>query len=313
MASVPASKLPKKGSSRGLTADPGGPGGDGFAEPKMVKKFGAMKGTGDNSKNPEYAHMSHFSDVSKLRVQAGANDERLNDFNLERIHRFVDQPLENLGHERKELREGTKKLGNTVRGVVSPFVNEESVGFVSDKVFGEKLAPKRAATKETYTVKMTNPDGTVETLSYDISAKAARDASSLAMVKAGLVAKTKGLPQEHDTRLGVLSRYGDGDGSFWDRWLTPSTDSGKGSFKTGSVVPRSGFKKYNDGGFAKGLVDTGNPDRVTPYSLYTKKDGVRNVIIGEEDRAAGGQISETCVSFNYILTQIRARLSLSLP
>ena len=153
-----------------------------MSEPKMVKKFGVLKGEGDNSKNPEYAHMSHFSDISKLRTQAPAGDERLNDYNLERIHRFVDQPLEKLGNEREQLRVGMKKLGSTVRDVVSPFVNEEAPGFVLDKGFGEKIAPKA---KVNHTVQMTKPDGTVETLSYDISARAAH--SGLSMRKASLV------------------------------------------------------------------------------------------------------------------------------
>ncbi|GMI44136.1 hypothetical protein TrCOL_g3436 [Triparma columacea] len=249
-----------------------------MSEPKMIKKFGVMKGEGDNSNNPEFAHMSHFSDISKLRAQAPAGDERLNDYNLERIHRFVDQPLEKLGDERKLLREGMKNLGSSVREVVSPFVNEEAPNFVLDKKFGQKIAPKA---KVNHTVQMTKPDGTVETLSYDISAKATH--SDLSMRKASLVKYKKNIPQEHDTGLGTLSRYGDGDGSFWDRWLTPTSDAGKGSYKTGSVIPRSGFKKFNDGGFAKGLVDCGNPARVNPYSLYqdeATRPGVKNVIIG---------------------------------
>lgn len=153
-----------------------------MSEPKMIKKFGVMKGEGDNSNNPEFAHMSHFSDISKLRAQAPAGDERLNDYNLERIHRFVDQPLEKLGDERKLLREGMKNLGSTVREVVSPFVNEEAPNFVLDKKFGQKIAPKA---KVNHTVQMTKPDGTVETLSYDISAKATH--SDLSMRKASLV------------------------------------------------------------------------------------------------------------------------------
>ncbi|CAM9413284.1 unnamed protein product, partial [Phaeothamnion confervicola] len=56
--------------------------------------------------------------------------------------------------------------------------------------------------------------------------------------------------------LGSCSRFGDGDGSYWDRWLTtasygvqggrqrPTQMPTKSSYSTGTVFPRSGFKRY---------------------------------------------------------------------
>ena len=89
---------------------------------------------------------------------------------------------------------------------------------------------------------------------------------------------------EHQPELGPRSRFGDGDGTFWDRWMTTTgikTKDGykstpfpdQSSFKQGSTMPRSGFKKYSSGGdFQKKLVDTGNKNRVRPYSLYSKQE-----------------------------------------
>ena len=48
---------------------------------------------------------------------------------------------------------------------------------------------------------------------------------------------------------------------------------GQSSFKQGSTMPRSGFKKYSSNGdYQKKLVDTGNKGRIRPYSLYSKQD-----------------------------------------
>ena len=48
----------------------------------------------------------------------------------------------------------------------------------------------------------------------------------------------------HLALLGDCSKFGDGDGTFWDRWLT-SPPPARGSESAGHVKPKSGFKKRN--------------------------------------------------------------------
>eukprot|EP00903_Cladosiphon_okamuranus_P020889 g19182.t1 len=84
----------------------------------------------------------------------------------------------------------------------------------------------------------------------------------------------EGVP-EMNKYLGPCSRFGDGDGSFWDRWLTTTghfTDQGnyakadmpsRSMYSTGVVTPHSGFKRYQ----LDKLAFTREPDpRVLTYT-----------------------------------------------
>lgn len=202
------------------------------SEPSLASKFGVSSSAGGNEDDPSLAHMTHFSDISKLRAAAAPDDFRLSSFNLERIHRFVDEPHAKLGKQMSEVAENVKGKSATVRDLVSPYVQDKKTSYSH----GKRLQGKRR------------------------------------------------LILEHQRQLGPNSRFGDGDGTFWDRWLTttglhtkakgyvPGTFPKDSSFQEGSVVPRSGFKMYNEGGFTRGgLIDTGNRRRVKSYSLYTKQ------------------------------------------
>jgi hypothetical protein len=51
---------------------------------------------------------------------------------------------------------------------------------------------------------------------------------------------------EQARTLGPVSRFGDGDGSWWDRWLVAPAPEAS-SFKTGYSCPQSGFKRSRPG------------------------------------------------------------------
>lgn len=47
---------------------------------------------------------------------------------------------------------------------------------------------------------------------------------------------------ETERKLGPISRFGDGDGSWWDRWLAAPAAQ-KSSFSSGYALPQAGFKQ----------------------------------------------------------------------
>lgn len=51
-------------------------------------------------------------------------------------------------------------------------------------------------------------------------------------------------------RPGAASRFGDGDGSYWDRWIGPMPLPTKGSFSAGHIKPKHGTKSDRDKYFA---------------------------------------------------------------
>ncbi|CAM9361361.1 unnamed protein product, partial [Ectocarpus sp. 12 AP-2014] len=87
---------------------------------------------------------------------------------------------------------------------------------------------------------------------------------------------------EMNKYLGPSSRFGDGDGSFWDRWLTTTghfTEQGsyakadmptRSMYSTGVVPPNSGFKRYQ----LDKLAFTKNPEpRVLTYAARWELGG----------------------------------------
>ena len=71
----------RQSSVRGLPDD-----GDRSPSPiELSTKFGVH--SQDRRGSADYAHLTHMSDMSKLKAAAAPDDFRLSDFNLERIHR----------------------------------------------------------------------------------------------------------------------------------------------------------------------------------------------------------------------------------
>ena len=52
--------------------------------------------------------------------------------------------------------------------------------------------------------------------------------------------------KEHQNHLslGDRTRFGDGDGSWWDRWLTQKPPE-ISSLRSGTTVPKCGFKRHH--------------------------------------------------------------------
>ncbi|CAN0057207.1 unnamed protein product, partial [Sphacelaria rigidula] len=106
-----------------------------------------------------------------------------------------------------------------------------------------------------------------------------RNAQAKPLVKEGRRICLEEVP-EMNKYLGPTSRFGDGDGSFWDRWLTTTgyfTPSGKytaavmpgrSMYSRGTVPPHSGFKRYQ----LDKLAYRKNPDpRVLTYAARRER------------------------------------------
>ncbi|GMH46804.1 hypothetical protein TrLO_g5454 [Triparma laevis f. longispina] len=227
---------------------------------ELSTKFGVH--SSDRRGSEDYAHLTHMSDLSKLKAKAKPDDFRLSDFNLERIHRFVDEPQENIGKSMEAVLRSTEGKSKAIQGLVVPNMPNDGISY--DK----NLSNRQQSTPF-------NPSGSISyTHGKSLEHKIDRRTKQL---------KTHAV-LEHQPELGPRSRFGDGDGTFWDRWVTttgiqtkngyvPTPFPSESSFKQGSTMPRSGYKRYSSGGdFQKKLIDTGNPNRVRPYSLYMKQD-----------------------------------------
>ena len=105
----------------------------------------------DSSKEPELSNklkitnpqrssdsitLRHDSDASKLKVAAPSSDFRLSTFNLERIHRFVDEPQDRIGESMERVQQNVENKSLTIRALAGPF--EEGTGG-KDFVAGRSL------------------------------------------------------------------------------------------------------------------------------------------------------------------------------
>ncbi|CAM9314633.1 unnamed protein product, partial [Ectocarpus fasciculatus] len=107
---------------------------------------------------------------------------------------------------------------------------------------------------------------------------------------------------EMNKYLGPSSRFGDGDGSFWDRWLTTTghfTEQGnyakadmpaRSMYSTGVVPPHSGFKRYQ----LDKLAFTKDPDpRVLTYAArWELGDSIKS---NESTKRLRGAYSESAL------------------
>ncbi|GMI09133.1 hypothetical protein TrVE_jg12628 [Triparma verrucosa] len=245
----------RQSSVRGLPDD-----GDRSPSPiELSTKFGVH--SQDRRGSADYAHLTHMSDMSKLKAAAASDDFRLSDFNLERIHRFVDEPQENIGKSMEEVLRSTEGKTKTIQGLVAKNLPSDGSSFSYNKTGRQQST-------------VFSPDGTI---SYTHGKSLEKKERRTKQLKTHMIL-------EHQPELGPRSRFGDGDGTFWDRWVTntgihtkegykPTPFPSESSFKQGSTMPRSGYKRYSSGGnYQKKLIDTGNPNRVRPYTLYTKQD-----------------------------------------
>ena len=250
-----------------------------FQEPEIASKVKISSQSTTAKFDPDNKEVTHFGEFSQLKASANANDFRLSDYNLERIHRFVDEPQKNVGSNMREVKARIEAYGSTVqqmaREVIGPY-SEEVDTKGNSFVYGQDLTADH---------KLSSTKG-----------------------------KKKLKILEHEANLGDLSRFGDGDGTFWDCWIrtrgvmkasgeyTPGDVSKEGAFKEGAMIPRSGFKRFDTRG--GGLAGSGgnpllrpslSPDRKTkvrPYSLYGGNNS------GDKGRSYGGRNSPESVGSN---------------
>ena len=233
-----------------------------YQEPGLADKV-KINSTLDSQKSGKNnVDIQHVGEFSSLKATANLGDFRLSDFNLERIHRFVDEPQRKIGTNMKQVLENVDRThqNTAMRKVISPFVESDNqhAGFTHGKNLGSP-STAAATTKNKH--------------------------SSIL---------------EHNDKLGTRSRYGDGDGTFWGRWIgqtgVKTTEGYKSmpfpsesSFQQGSTVPRSGFKRFSQNhDLHPSNIDTGNDRRIRQYSLYGKQgDGTNNSPTGA---GAGGRL-----------------------
>ena len=105
----------------------------------------------------------------------------------------------------------------------------------------EKLAPKRSdrAKKRVRTIE-------------ELRATKIRPSVQAALERDEHERQQRRLEEEHQhsLKLGNVSRFGDGDGTYWDRWLGMGDKGGDSSWARGWKAPLSGFKRLDSGAVA---------------------------------------------------------------
>jgi hypothetical protein len=105
----------------------------------------------------------------------------------------------------------------------------------------EKLAPKRSdrAKKRVRTID-------------ELRATKIRPSVQAALERDEHERQQRRLEEEHlhSLKLGNVSRFGDGDGTYWDRWLGMGDKGGDSSWSRGWKAPLSGFKRLDSGAVA---------------------------------------------------------------
>lgn len=73
--------------------------------------------------------------------------------------------------------------------------------------------------------------------------------------------------EQQRRNLGPCTRFGEGDGSFWDRWLIAAPPLDSPTLGNGTIMPQRGFKKLNPKRFSM-------PHKLATVDTY-KKEGYR--------------------------------------
>ena len=180
-----------------------------FQEPEIASKVKISSQSTTAKFDPDNKEVTHFGEFSQLKASANANDFRLSDYNLERIHRFVDEPQKNVGSNMREVKARIEAYGSTVqqmaREVIGPY-SEEVDTKGNSFVYGQDLTADH---------KLSSTKG-----------------------------KKKLKILEHEANLGDLSRFGDGDGTFWDCWIrTRGVMKASGEYTPGDVSKEGAFKE----------------------------------------------------------------------
>ena len=85
---------------------------------------------------------------------------------------------------------------------------------------------------------------------------------------------------DYERKLGPVSRFGDGDGSWWDRWLAAPAPKSS-SFESGYAVPQSGFKQNRPERHFVGITKQQDGDkigvRVEPLRSWRAAAGLEEV------------------------------------
>ena len=99
--------MTRSASTQALPTDAPAP----YVEPTLTNK---TKVTGNIKDGHNFMETKHISDISKLKAAAKPDDFRLSDFNLERIHRFVDEPQKNVGSNMAAITKVSRHAGQPV-------------------------------------------------------------------------------------------------------------------------------------------------------------------------------------------------------